>query len=148
VRTMRIALSSLGVAGAAIAAFAFSTSTGNAAEVANPAAGNAVSPAITVASSGPLADGQRVSVSGSGFTSGAQLTVLECAVIKGEAICNFGDSLAVKTATGSSTVSLTAHRTFDAAGFGKVDCATADGGCIIAVASDADNYAYSAITFK
>jgi hypothetical protein len=130
-RTRTIGTKAIVAAGFGLA-LAFS---GAAAASAAPAA-----PALTANPSSGLADGQTVNVSGTGYSAGSTIVVLECdAAQPAGRACDKASLVAtVAGADGTLAAKLTVHKTFQAvdlstgAAGATVDCATAH--CVLASA--------------
>ena len=96
-----------------------------------------VLPTVTVAPSQGLNDGQVVQVSGSQFTPGATLVIIECqATATGASGCDIGNLINVTAdASGQFATPFAVVGAFAVPGGSTVDCAAAPGNCYIAVAN-------------
>ena len=96
-----------------------------------------VLPTVAVAPSQGLNDGQVVQVSGSQFTPGATLVVIQCqATAIGSSGCDIGKLINVAAdASGQFTALFAVVGAFAVPGGSTVDCAAAPSNCYIAVAN-------------
>jgi hypothetical protein len=97
---------------------------------------------LTVSPTTGIADGQNLTVTGTGFPAGTAVFVVECAKSVTTHSCDIADAQkATVDSKGNVAASLPARRTFTGADpatgapTGAVDCATAPG-CVITAASD------------
>jgi Neocarzinostatin family len=102
-------------------------------------------PTVSASPSTDLVHGQTVTVSGSGYSAGTSLAVLQC-VAGGTNVfdfCDIGGFVSVTTdSNGAFSTSFTVLRVFDTSQ-GETDCAAAPGTCLIAVSPFATTYVAS-----